>query len=167
MFGTPAVHKDEEKNYGPGVLDCKGGLVAAFMAMEVLKDAGFTKRPIMLLLQSDEEGGSKGSKKATIQYMCEKAKDSVGFINLEGYVNGYITLARKGIVSYRFDVVGKEAHSSICAKEGTNAIIDAAHKMLELYKLKVKADNTPKRTEERFVPELKSAHKRTPMMPKR
>lgn len=136
MFGTPAVHKDEEKIYGPGVADCKGGLVAAFMAMEVLQDAGFNKRPIMFLLQSDEEGGSMGSKKATIGYMCEKAKDSIGFINLEGYAPGYITIARKGILSYRFDVEGQETHSSRCAVEGANAIIDAAHKMLELDKLK-------------------------------
>ncbi|MBE7036213.1 MAG: M20 family metallopeptidase [Ruminococcaceae bacterium] len=136
MFGTPAVHKDEEKIYGPGVADCKGGLVAAFMAMDVLQDAGFTKRPILFLLQSDEEGSSMGSNKATIGYMCEKAKDSIGFINLEGYAPGYITIARKGILSYRFDVEGKETHSSRCAVEGANAIIDAAHKMLELDKLK-------------------------------
>ena len=34
FFGTPAVKIDEENIYGPGVMDCKGGLVAAMLAMK-------------------------------------------------------------------------------------------------------------------------------------
>ena len=49
--------------YGPGVMDCKGGIVAAIMAMEALEKCGFTERPVQLLLQSDEENGSATSNK--------------------------------------------------------------------------------------------------------
>ncbi len=136
MFGTPAVRRDEEKIYGPGVTDCKGGVVAGFMAMDALYECGFNKRPVRLLLQTDEETGSRTSGGETIKYICEKSKDSVVFLNLEKHNPGKTTLSRKGIVSYRFDVEGKEGHSSRCVTEGANAVVDAAYKIIELNKFK-------------------------------
>ena len=135
-FGTPAVHRDEEKLYGPGVTDCKGGIVAAFLAMEVLDRCNFRARPVRLLLQSDEEKGSGPSEKQTIRYICEKAKGSIAFLNLEGHTAGEACIARKGIVTFTFTVTGQEAHSSNCATKGANAIVDAAYKILELDKIK-------------------------------
>lgn len=135
-FGANPVTKDDEKIYGPGVVDCKGGVVAGFLAMEALQRCGFTSRPVRMLLQSDEEGNSVRSNKATINYICEKAKDSVAFFNLEGHNNGDACLGRKGIVNFEFTVIGKEAHSSACATTGANAIAEAAHKIIELEKLK-------------------------------
>lgn len=136
LFGTPAVRIEDGKIFGPGVLDCKGGIVAAALAMDALRRVGFDKRPVLLLLQSDEEGGSMGSNKATIGYMCEKAKDSVAFLNLEGYAPGKVCIARKGIITFTFKIKGIEAHSSRCATDGANAIAEAAHKIIELEKLK-------------------------------
>ncbi|MBE6562084.1 MAG: M20 family metallopeptidase [Ruminococcaceae bacterium] len=135
-FGTPAVHRDAEKIYGPGVCDCKGGIVMGFLAMDALHQCGFRDRPVHLLLQSDEEVGSGISKKETIRFICEKAKDSVAFLNLEGSTPGEICLVRKGISNFIFTVTGKEAHSSKCATEGANAILEAAHKIIELEKIK-------------------------------
>ena len=40
LFGSPAVKRDETKIYGPGVNDCKGGVVAGFMAMDALEKCG-------------------------------------------------------------------------------------------------------------------------------
>lgn len=139
-FGTPAVRKDGEKIYGPGVTDCKGGIVAGFFAMDALYRCGFDSRPIRLLLQSDEEVGSSFSQKATIGYICEKAKDSVAFLNLEGhaYPSAQVCIQRKGIATFTFAVTGVEAHSSNCATSGANAIAEAAHKIIELEKLKDK-----------------------------
>ncbi len=136
MFGHPAVTKDEEKIYGPGVTDCKGGVVAGFFAMEALCECGYTKRPIKLILQTDEETGSKTSGGETIRYICEMAKDAVVFLNMETHTKGNIPISRKGIISYRFDVVGKEGHSSRCVTEGANAVVDAAYKIIELDRLK-------------------------------
>ncbi len=136
MFGTPAVRRDGEKLYGPGVLDCKGGVVAAALAMAALKNCGFTDRPVQLLLQSDEENGSTYSNKATIRHICEKAKNAVAFLNLEGYTAGEACIVRKGIINYTFKITGKEAHASNCATKGANAIREAAYKIVELEKLK-------------------------------
>lgn len=136
MFGYPAVHMDDEKIYGPGVVDCKGGVVAGFLAMEALAKVGFVNRPVRMLLQSDEEVSSRLSNKATINYICEKAKDSIAFFNLEGHNNGDACLGRKGIISFEFTVFGQEAHSSACAVRGANAILDASYKIIELEKIK-------------------------------
>lgn len=135
LFGNPPVKRDQDNMYGPGVMDCKGGAVAAFLAMDALEKAGFTDRPIQLLLQSDEETGSATSKKETIKYICEKAKGSVGFLNLEGYLNGSAVLIRKGILRYNLTVHGKALHSSRCT-DGANAVLEAAHKIIKLEELK-------------------------------
>ncbi len=135
-FGTPPVRFDEEKIYGPGVRDCKGGIVVGLLVMDALEACGYSERPVQLLLQSDEETSSMGSNKSTIGYICEKSKDAVVFFNTESSSGTTCTISRKGILSYEFEVTGKEGHSSRCAVEGANAIIDAAHKMIELDKLK-------------------------------
>ena len=135
LFGKPPVTWDEVHFYGPGVADCKGGIAAGFLAMEALENVGFTARPVQMLLQSDEENGSSTSGKATINWICEKAKDSVAFLNLEPILEGSegkATVARKGLVDYRFTVTGVAAHSSKCATEGASAILEAAHKIMEL-----------------------------------
>ena len=135
-FGEAPVKFNDDKIYGPGVADCKGGVVAGFLAMDVLQKLGFKSRPVRLLLQSDEENGSRLSQKATINYICEKAKDSVAFINLEQHTRGEACLQRKGIITFEFVVEGQEAHSSRCAVSGANAIAEAAHKIIEIEKIK-------------------------------
>ncbi len=135
LFSAPAVHRDEEKMYGPGVLDCKGGAVAGFMAMEALESVGFNSLPVMLLLQTDEEKGSMPSNKSTIGYICERSKNSLAFVNLEGHSNGTACMTTKGIQRYKFTVTGKAAHSSRCY-QGASAILEAAYKIQELEKYK-------------------------------
>ena len=135
LFVSPAAHRDEENMYGPGVLDCKGGVVASFLAMDALDRCGFRARPVMHILQTDEETGSKTSGKDTVRYMCEKAKGSVAFLNTEANREGFLVLSRKGILRYEFTVHGVSAHSSLCTS-GSNAIAEAAYKIIELEKMK-------------------------------
>ncbi len=134
-FGTPAVKKDEKYIYGPGVTDCKGGIVSSLLAMHAISLNGFKGRPIKLILQSDEETSSKGSNKETVKFMAEKAKDCVAFLNCEGERDGGIVVKRKGIIRYEFTVTGKACHSS-AAHKGVNAIAEAAYKIAELEKFK-------------------------------
>lgn len=134
-FGTPAVHRDSTKIYGPGVIDCKGGAVAALYAMDALRQCGFTDRPVMLLLQSDEEKGSAPSGYSTIRSICEKAQNAAAFLNCEPSSAGQAILTRKGILRYEFVIRGKAAHSADCVN-GANAIAEAAHKILALEAMK-------------------------------
>lgn len=135
FFGEEVVTCDDEKIYGPGVIDCKGGAVAAFHAMAALEDIGFKGRPVMLLLQSDEENSSRFSNKGTVRYMCEKSKEAVAFLNGEPYIKGKAIVSRKGISKYEFELGGKAIHASRCDR-GASAICEAAYKIIELEKMK-------------------------------
>ena len=138
-FGNPPVKIDNGKIYGPGVMDCKGGCVVGLMVMHALKECGYMDRPVLFFLQSDEENSSVTSNKATIYGICERAKGSVAFLNLEGYESyfkNYGCIERKGIITYKFIVKGDEAHASLCAEKGANAIAEASHKILEIEKMK-------------------------------
>ena len=134
LFGIPAVHRDGDRIYGPGVVDCKGGIVAGLLAMHALDEYGYSDRPVMMLLQSNEEVGSGIENKAPIRLICDKAKDAVAFLNLEGCGQGRIALERKGIAGFRFHISGVSAHASLCATAGASAIREAAYKIIELEK---------------------------------
>lgn len=136
-FGSQPVTLDEEKIYGPGVTDCKGGLAAAFYAMAALDDCGFCTRPVKLILQSDEEVSSMTSNKETVRFMAEKSEGCVGFLNCEPHTDGVAVLARKGISRYEFEITGRASHSAYCYG-GASAIREAAYKIIELEKLKDK-----------------------------
>ncbi len=135
LFPSPAVRFDEKNIYGPGVMDCKGGAVASLLAMDALCNCGFKARPVMLILQTDEEVSSVISDLRTIDFMCEKAKDAVAFINTEGGTYGTAVIQRKGIMRYEFRVHGIAAHSSVCFS-AANAVTEAAHKIIELERMK-------------------------------
>ena len=134
-FGNPPVRAEVDKIYGPGVIDCKGGITASFFAMDALERCGFKSRPVKLILQSDEENSSRNSNKTTVDFMYEKAKDCVAFLNTEpGHKDGHV-IERKGIMKYRFEITGKAAHSASCF-EGASAICEAAHKIVRIEKYK-------------------------------
>ena len=140
FFGYPPTKVDYEndKIYGPGAMDCKGGVVAGFLALEALTEIGYTDRPVKVLLQSNEEIGSGLKNKATINLICERVKDCLAFFNLEGYepfFDNKVCLKRKGIAGFKFTVQGIATHSSYCAMRGANAIVEASHKIIEINEL--------------------------------
>ena len=138
-FGSPAARREGNKLYGPGAYDCKGGIAAGFLAMDALNICGYKDRPVMMLLQSNEEVGSGLENKATIKYIAEKAKDVVAFLNLEGhesYYEGKTTLIRKGHAVFNFKVNGISATTDASAIKGANAVAEAAYKIIEIEKIK-------------------------------
>ncbi len=136
LFGYPPTRIEDGKIYGPGVTDCKGGAVAAFLAMAALSECGYKDSCVKMVLQSDEEVGSSLSNKQTVDFMCEHAKGAKAFINLEGSTAGEACIQRKGIATFNFVIKGEEAHSAKCATEGANAIAEAAEKIIRLEKFK-------------------------------
>ena len=136
-FGYPPTRIEGDAIFGPGATDCKGGIVASFMAMTALEDAGYTARPLKLIMQSDEEVGSSTSEKRTVKFMAEMASDAVAFLNAEsfGAKIDNVVVERKGIIRFQFDITGVAVHSANCFN-GANAVLEAAHKIIELEKWK-------------------------------
>ena len=129
------VRIEDDKIYGPGVNDCKGGAVGAIMAMDALSKCSYKDRPILLILQSDEEISSITSEKRTIDFMAKKSHGCEVFLNCEPYADRKIVIERKGIIRFVFDITGMAYHSSKCY-DAANAIAEAAYKIIELEKWK-------------------------------
>ena len=59
-FGSPAVRLQDGKIYGPGVADCKGGIVASLLAMHALRDVGVSYDSVKL---KDSLDGGRGERR--------------------------------------------------------------------------------------------------------
>jgi glutamate carboxypeptidase len=108
--------------WGPGTLDMKAGVAMAFTAIEMLIEAGWMKREIVLLLNSDEEVGSPVSRPNT-----ERIASECGVVYVLEPAQGlaYKT-ARKGTANWRMDVKGVAAHAGVDFEKGASAILELA-----------------------------------------
>jgi glutamate carboxypeptidase len=123
----PFVQKDD-KTFGPGVLDMKGGIVISLSAIRQLLEAKqMPKRPVTALFTSDEEIGSDSSR-ALIEKL---ARESALVLVLEsGLVDGALKVWRKGVGEFLIKVQGRASHAGGAHEEGRNAIQEMAHQVL-------------------------------------
>ncbi|WP_395754351.1 M20 family metallopeptidase [uncultured Megasphaera sp.] len=122
------------KAYGPGVLDMKGGVTIAVFAMKALKEAGWAKRPVRLVLAGDEEVGHCDSD--CDQQIMEQARGAVAAFNCEsGRLGNEVVVQRNGALTYRMDVTGIAAHAGNEPEKGRSAILEVAHKVIAIQNL--------------------------------
>lgn len=122
------------KAYGPGVLDMKGGVTIAVFAMKALKEAGWAKRPVRLVLAGDEEVGHCDSD--CDQQIMEQARGAIAAFNCEsGRLGNEVVVQRKGALTYRMDVTGIAAHAGNEPEKGRSAILEVAHKVIAIQNL--------------------------------
>jgi glutamate carboxypeptidase len=118
---------------GPGVSDMKGGLLTGFTAVEALQEAGFDGfERITYVCNPDEEIGSPFSGPVIRELAPQH---DVAFVLEGARENGDIVSARKGIVDFRIDVVGRAAHAGVEPDKGRNAILEAAHEVIAIQAL--------------------------------
>lgn len=124
---------DGKRAYGPGIMDDKGGIVMALVALKLLQQQHFQDYgTITLLLNTNEETGSAGTR-ALIE---QQAKLHDVAFNLEpGRVADGLVIWRKGSGEIELDIKGKAAHAGVAPDSGRNAAMEAAHQMLQLSKL--------------------------------
>lgn len=141
VFGKDVVKIQDGKMYGPGVIDCKGGIAVALLSMKDLCENGYTNH-LRLIVTSDEEVDNclTGSVGVDLIYRMSKGFKS-GFCCEVGAENE-IVVSRKGIVRMRVDVYGKSAHSGINYFDGINAIEEASHKIIDIQKMSQKGGAT-------------------------
>ena len=129
----PLFREENGMLYGPGVIDCKGGIAIGLLTMASLKEAGYTARPVKLIAVSDEEADERLSGNAGRDFIRENARGAAAAFTLENNSEPkYITVARKGNMRIKINVHGKFAIASVNKKEGVNAIIEAACKINEI-----------------------------------
>ena len=119
---------------GPGVLDMKSGIALMFHAIEALQEwQGGLPRPVTVFLVSDEEIGSRSSRKITERL----AKQSAGVLVLEpaAGVRGAVKTARKGVGEYELRVKGVAAHAGLDPGKGHSAILELARQVAVIAKL--------------------------------
>ena len=122
------------KAYGPGVLDMKGGIVAAIYAIKALNAAGYERRPLKMILAGDEEVAHVNSNAADI-FMAE-AKGAVAAFNCEtGFVDDAIVIGRKGTAVFELEVKGVAVHAGNEPENGRSAILEIAHKVIDIQNL--------------------------------
>jgi glutamate carboxypeptidase len=134
--GTAAAkpfYVKDGRAYGPGVMDDKGGIVAAVYAMKILQQINFTNyAQITLLLNTNEETGSTGTR-ALIE---KTAKEHDVTLNLEpGRPADGLVVWRKGSGTALIEVKGKAAHAGVAPETGRNAAIELAHQVIQMRNL--------------------------------
>jgi glutamate carboxypeptidase len=117
---------------GPGVFDMRGGVAAALSAMRALKELNLLERPVWLLLTADEEGGSRTSQ-ALIEELGTKA--AAVLIPEPSLPGGGIKTERRGVLTYRLEVTGREAHAGLDPERGLSAIRELIDALARLDRL--------------------------------
>lgn len=140
-FGENPVKYDGEIIHAPGVIDCKGGIAIALLAMKALKENGFDKH-VRLVLTSDEEVSLELGGQEEIKFIQDSALGFPCVINCETAEKDEVVISRKGILTYQLDVTGVGGHSGINYFSCKNAVLEASHKIVELHSKSVVGGTT-------------------------
>lgn len=132
VFGPEPVTRLADRIIAPGVIDCKGGIAIAMLAMKALQENGYGKH-LRLLMTSDEEVSNVLGGQAEVDYFRDFCAGFPYAINCETSEGDEVVISRKGILKYRIDIKGIGGHSGIHYFECKNAIEEAAHKILALH----------------------------------
>ena len=118
-----AIH--EGRATGPGVFDMKAGIVQAIHAVAALSST----EGIEFLISCDEEVGS-GTSRTLIE---ERAAACGAVLVLEPSADGgALKTGRKGTGTFEVRVTGRAAHAGLEPEKGANALVEAAHQILEI-----------------------------------
>ncbi|MCU1600941.1 MAG: hypothetical protein JWO22_1650 [Frankiales bacterium] len=118
--------------HGPGVTDCKAGVLTGVNAVAALRASGTPFPRVTFLLTPDEEVGSPSSR----EHIERLALGADAAFCLEcARANGDIVKARKGVVDLVVEIEGRAAHAGIEPEKGINAALDAALTTIALQEL--------------------------------
>ena len=119
---------EDDKAYGPGVFDMKASLVM----VEELVRAAKPRRPLVVLVTSDEEVGSPTSR-ALIE---RHASEAEFVLVLEPPLGpGTLKLRRKGVGRFRIEAAGRAAHAGLEPEKGVSATVELAHQIVRVHAL--------------------------------
>jgi glutamate carboxypeptidase len=116
--------------YGPGTGDMKGGLTVIIYALKALHHIGLLKElPISIILNSDEEAGSKSSYSL---FERERQNALICLVAECAGLNNEIVISRNGKLGARIQSYGKARHVGSGTHLKSSAILEMAHKIIAL-----------------------------------
>ena len=130
MLAENPAQVQEGRLYGPGVIDMKGSITQTLFALRALREQGrWPQWPLTLLLTSDEEVGSEGSR-PIIEALGAQAE--LVLCMEPSLPDGALKTARKGVAVYSVVTIGQASHAGVDHADGINAIEEMAHQVLAM-----------------------------------
>jgi len=124
----------DDKAYGPGVLDMKGGITIALFALQALYDNDWNDKDITVFFCGDEEIAHPKTNAPELFELEARGKDAV--FNMETASAGdAVLIGRKGNLCVEMMVTGISVHAGADMEKGANAILELAYKAIEVGKL--------------------------------
>jgi glutamate carboxypeptidase len=116
--------------FGPGAVDMKGGITNTLWALRGLVERGeLPKRPIWVLMTSDEEVGSLYSEPIIREVA---AQCGLVLVMEPATKEEALKTWRKGVGNYTVTVEGRPSHAGNAPEQGINAVIELAQQALRL-----------------------------------
>jgi glutamate carboxypeptidase len=125
---TMPFRRAEGRLWGPGVLDMKAGLAFfSFAVRAALENELPVAHEVMLLVNPDEETGSRRSREVTESL----ARKSTSVLVLEPGtgLEGKAKTARKGIGDFHLTVHGIASHAGVDFEKGASAVLELARQL--------------------------------------
>lgn len=134
--GSLAEHPfrvEGDRASGPGSFDMKAGIVALEFALRALREEEVPlPRPVVVLLNSDEELGSPTSRPLI---EAEARRAAYALVLEPPLSGGALKTARRGVGRFVVEVQGRAAHAGVEPEKGVSAIEELAHLVLRLHAL--------------------------------
>ena len=116
--------------FGPGVYDMKGGNWIALEAIRQLLRAGLpTRRPVTVLLTSDEEVGSPSTRDLI---EAEAARHAVVLVPEPARPDGGVVTGRYAIARFNLRTTGKPSHAGARLSDGRSAIREMCRQVVAI-----------------------------------
>ncbi len=131
------VRIDNEKMYGPGVVDNKGGIGIILHSLQLLDDLAWTDYDTLtVLFNPDEEIGSAGSG-ALISELTADMDTVLSFEIGGSHKSGWawLLLGAAAYAEVTMTVKGLASHAGGSPEKGRNAILELAHQLLATRKV--------------------------------
>lgn len=123
---------EKDRMTGPGIFDMKPGLVIGLFAIQALVKLKLNRRPVKMIVVSDEEKLHMDSN--TYNIIAKECQDGAYGFNLEGTKDdpSHVGTHNRGGMIVDVTVHGRAAHSGAEPEKGRSAIIELAHQIIKL-----------------------------------